>query len=460
MKKMMLWGFASAAAVVFMAYIVNVLIPTRNQTTQPDNNVVHDIAQDNFAVHRKNSVIAAVESEKYKELDSAFGCASRKNTSKQLLDDSQFKSRNADGDADWKTAYEVQRRTHMSSASSKQLALRKTLVSGHASNNGPSHIAVQCSASNSKDSSVDGSSDEPDGKSVKRGHVEAGWSGTKQNELKCKNKWGSVSVRHKKQKSCFNERHRVKFAQEKVDSVIGAYDISITDENNIKWQPSSDGVEVEVVLSEPLSTKYKNLGLVHYLSNGSAEVVKTASFKRNSSGAVESFAFTANSFSIYAIVNTDGKLIAPRRFYHFYGHTSTNAAGFDVALPYQFKDQSNDFVNVQIVKDGDYLKEPPIPADIVDENGEVVSMFEGWYVVATNARPAEAVESKLDNTSEHFQFHWPVGVTDLRMSFTNAVHVTETNDWDYWAVPLYENARFLQFNENAKGEIDEAAPRS
>ena len=83
-------------------------------------------------------------------------------------------------------------------------------------------------------------------------------------------------------------------------------------------------------------------------------------------------------------------------------------------------------MNVQIVKDGDILKEPPIPQDVLDENGVVKSMFEGWYVISNHVRSASAVESKLDSTNEYFQFVWPVGATDRRMTFTNAVTVTET----------------------------------
>ena len=244
-------------------------------------------------------------------------------------------------------------------------------------------------------------------------------------------------------------------------SYLASYDISIRADGG-KWQPGAgDSVRVEVELETPVRVaEGAELALVHLADDGSVEELDSSrcGFTLDAAKrAVTAFWFDATGFSVYTIVDTTGETITPRRFYHFYGHSTTNSANMDIALPYQYRDQSNDVVNVQIVKDGDMLKEPPIPLDIVDENDEVISIFEGWYVVSSNARPASVVESKLDNTNEYFQFVWPVGVTDMRMSFTNAVTVTETEDWDYYVVPLYENARFLQFNENAKTETEQGA---
>ena len=238
-------------------------------------------------------------------------------------------------------------------------------------------------------------------------------------------------------------------------TVLASYDISIKSGGK-KWQPDAgDPVRVTVDLDEPVAvTATSSLGIAHLSDDGAIEELPASryGFTYNAAmTAVTSFWVDADGFSIYTIIDTDGELQTARRFYHFYGHPTTEN-GTSSTLPYLFRDQSNDVVNVQIVKDGDKLKEPPIPLDILDEDGEVKSVFEGWYVVSSNARPATAVESKLDNTNEYFQFVWPVGATDMRMSFTNAVHVTETVDWDYFVVPLFEHARFLQFDENAKDE--------
>jgi len=243
-------------------------------------------------------------------------------------------------------------------------------------------------------------------------------------------------------------------------TVLASYDISIKSGGK-KWQPDAgDPVRVTVDLDEPVAvTATSSLGVAHLSDDGAVEELPASryGFTYNAAmTAVTSFWVDADGFSIYTIIDTDGELQTPRRFYHFYGHPTTEN-GTSSTLPYLFRDQSNDVVNVQIVKDGDKLKEPPIPLDILDENGDVKSVFEGWYVVSSNARPATAVESKLDNTNEYFQFVWPVGATEMRMSFTNAVHVTEAVDWDYYVVPLYEHARFLQFDENARGEAEEGA---
>ena len=233
--------------------------------------------------------------------------------------------------------------------------------------------------------------------------------------------------------------------------VLAMYDVSIN-EGGRKWQPAAgEPVRVEMELEEPVAVAAgATPAVVHLADDGTVEELEASRYGFTFNAAkteITAFWFSADGFSVYSIVDNAGELVTPRRFYHFYGH-STN----DCATPYIYNDQAGDLVNVQIVKDGDMLKEPPIPLDIVDDKGEVVSMFEGWYVVSSNTRPANAVDCKLDPTNEYFQFTWPVGVTDLRLSFTNIVSVTATNDWDYFVVPLYENARFLQFNENAESE--------
>ena len=239
--------------------------------------------------------------------------------------------------------------------------------------------------------------------------------------------------------------------------VLAMYDISISDGGR-KWQPAKDDpVRVEVNLDEAVAVgPDASLVVVHTSDDGTVEQLPESRFGfsfNDSRTAVTAFWFDADGFSVYSIVDTSGNVVTPRRFYHFYGHPE-NIDGSNAvkALPYLYYDTSNDVVNVQIAKDGDSIKEPPVPPDIFDDDGVLSSMFEGWYIVGMNARPADAVESKLDPTNKYFQFVWPVGVTNQRLSFTNAVSVAETEDTDYWVVPLYEHARFLQFNENSEEE--------
>lgn len=276
-------------------------------------------------------------------------------------------------------------------------------------------------------------------------------------ELKCKNEWGNVTIKKigfSRSSIKMDDDLTVEFRKEKT-TCAAAYDISIVRPDSTKWQPGQDGVRVDVELSDPVYIVGENVSLVHLLDGGEREIVENVYFSfGNGRRSITGFSFVAKGFSIYEIVDERGDLKTPRRFYHFYGHSEVGNGGYDVALPYQYHDQSNDVVNVQIIKNGDFLKEPPSPSDIVDEEGHVISIFEGWYVVSSNERPVSAVETKLDNTNEYFRFTWPVGVTDMRMTFTDAVSVTESADWDYWVVPLYENARFLQFNENSETEQD------
>ena len=248
--------------------------------------------------------------------------------------------------------------------------------------------------------------------------------------------------------------------------VFAMYDVAITDGGR-KWQPKSgEPVRVEMELDEPVALADGTTpAVVHLADDGTIEELEDSryGFTYNAAKtAITAFWFSATGFSVYAITDVGDNLVTPRRFYHFYGHPTTEN-GISSSLPYLYLDQSNDVVNVQIVKDGDILKEPPIPPDILDEEGRLVSMFEGWYVVSTNKRPATAVESKLDPTNEYFRFVWPTGVTDNRIAFTNAVafarngegELVETEDTDWWIAPLYEHARFLQFNENTREEAQE-----
>lgn len=259
-----------------------------------------------------------------------------------------------------------------------------------------------------------------------------------------------------------NAKDKIKNGQKKRRDVLAMYDISIRADGR-KWQPDAgDPVRVSVDLEEPVPVASgANPGVVHLADDGTVEELAAGryGFTYNADNtAVTAFWFDADGFSVYAIVDGDGGLAVPRRFYHFYGHPQNIEGSSAVrTLPYVYHDESNDVVNVQIVKTGDMLKEPPIPPDIVDEYGNLVSMFEGWYVVSTNARPANAVEGKLDSTSEYFQFVWPVGVNEHRLSFTDAVSVAESEDTDYYVVPLYEHARFLQFNENGYEAGDSGA---
>lgn len=247
-------------------------------------------------------------------------------------------------------------------------------------------------------------------------------------------------------------------------NILASYDISIR-HGGRKWQPDAgDPVRVTVDLDEPVAvTAASTLGVVHLSDDGTVEELPASrcGFTYNADKtAVTAFWFSASGFSIYSIIDNSGVLVTPRRFYHFYDRPTSIAGSAAVsALPYRYVDSSNEIVNVQIVKDGDALVEPPIPPDVVDVNSNLVSTFEGWYVVSngvhTTMHGLDVAEGKLDSTAIPFEFVWPTGVTSHRLSFTNTVAFAEgeTGDTDYFVVPLYEHSRFVQFYESAEEDM-------
>ena len=247
-------------------------------------------------------------------------------------------------------------------------------------------------------------------------------------------------------------------------SVLASYDIAIKSGGR-KWQPDAgDPVRVDVELDAPVPvTDASSLGVVHLADDGTVEELPASRYGftyNEEKTAVTAFWFSAEGFSVYSIVDMSGTVVTPRRFYHFYDHPSAIEGSEAVrTFPYRYVDSSNAVINVQIVKDGDMLLEPPIPPDIMDANTNLVSTFEGWYVVQTNAHTTmhglNVAESKLDSTTVPFEFVWPTGVTGNRLAFTNVVTFAagETGDTDYFVVPLYEHSRFVQFYESAEEDM-------
>ena len=178
-------------------------------------------------------------------------------------------------------------------------------------------------------------------------------------------------------------------------NVLASYDISIR-HGGKKWQPAAgDPVRVTVELEEPVPvTDASSLGVVHLADDGTVENLPASryGFTYNAAKtAVTAFWFKATGFSVYAITETEGgDLLVPRRYYHFYGRSTvvTNGAAVsNEAYPYEYHDRSNDVVNVQIVKDGDLLVEPPVPPNHV--SSDHVSVFKGWYVIGSATRAAD-----------------------------------------------------------------------
>ena len=102
------------------------------------------------------------------------------------------------------------------------------------------------------------------------------------------------------------------------------------------------------------------------------------------------FSIPAEGSSVYSIVDNTGATNTVRRFYHFYQHPTyiSDGSAEEQTFPYVFQDSAGTNVNVQIVKAGDILVEPPAPPDDVNGEGNLVRQFVGWYWVKRERRAA------------------------------------------------------------------------
>ncbi len=100
----------------------------------------------------------------------------------------------------------------------------------------------------------------------------------------------------------------------------------------------------------------------------------------NGIGGGQAIRYTADHFSVYAIIDHEGgMLITPRVVFHYINYDFTEYAnGVFAAGPYNFEDKSvttDDYLWTQILKDGEVLDEVPTPP--VYNN----TYFNGWYMV-------------------------------------------------------------------------------
>lgn len=138
------------------------------------------------------------------------------------------------------------------------------------------------------------------------------------------------------------------------------YDITIL--FNGKEIEPQESVKVEVTYDEPLKVADEDLKIVHFKENGETEVLNSKDSEETKKASSD-IAFKTDSFSIYAIVQTDNTLV-PRYTYHF-----QNTDGSD----YNFLTSSGLQIHHQIIKDGGILGEVGIPKIKAGEH------FIGWY---------------------------------------------------------------------------------
>ena len=137
-----------------------------------------------------------------------------------------------------------------------------------------------------------------------------------------------------------------------VDAV--AVDISFVDQNGNEIEPA-DGKDVQISLHARNSVNGDNHEVIHIKDDGTAESVDTVSKVTS-----ESAKFTADHFSVYAIVGTGDKSLSTET-YEFY-------AG-----------DGDKLVSSQKVKKGDTLTEPEVPKT---QDGKT---FTGWKDASGNS---------------------------------------------------------------------------
>ena len=138
-------------------------------------------------------------------------------------------------------------------------------------------------------------------------------------------------------------------------TVLAAADITFLFEGG-EIQP--DG-EISVTMTSAALADAENTSVVHL--DASAEELEEntveAELVENATAEAESVTFGAEHFSVYAVVSGD-EIVTPRYTFNFLIPGATETADPE---PYLFKNEADQWVSTQIVKNGESLKEVPIP---------------------------------------------------------------------------------------------------
>lgn len=200
-------------------------------------------------------------------------------------------------------------------------------------------------------------------------------------------------------------------------AVLAMYDITIA-ANGAEWQPSAGSpAKVSVVPATPIFVaEGAKLALVHLADDGSVETLPESrcSFKLNAAGdSVEAFEFSAEGFSVYAIVDENGA-VTGRRLYDFYSLSFDKGDDpdhpletFNTYVPRYFTTVEGNKTFRQIVKSGEKLVRPEVLPSPLGRT------FIGWFLynesfVGTGGTDVDGVEydeegyakTKFDFTKE------------------------------------------------------------
>lgn len=197
-----------------------------------------------------------------------------------------------------------------------------------------------------------------------------------------------------------------------VDSVISgtrkamvAVNIIFEDKDGNEIEPLTD---VTITIDNTVMPEMENKSLVHINQDNEVDVVQDyeiLEFKE------EKVVFTTDVFSIYAIVGEDTADGRARMTYHFEDRNGD---------PFLFLNNAGQYVDNQILKDGEILQDVGLPE--IDPDGEV---FNGWYY--------------YDKANEQ----WGEKVTFDK--------VTVEESGDLYIRPKYGDVHYLTFYEDVDG---------
>lgn len=241
------------------------------------------------------------------------------------------------------------------------------------------------------------------------------------------------------------------------------FDIKIVKDGEELQPNNGSSVNMQIELED---TKSEDLKVVHFPSepgDGNAEVLEnTTTSNEGDTTVVE---FTAEGFSVYAIVDHEGgEVVTPRFTIHYLSpvtDTSTQESEvggqyYYTVEPFEFPNTANQMQTTQIVQDGETLEM------IANPPNQTSKFFYGWYVVDVTSQSGNSCTFRWPDAPKHLPFETPISVANngdgtFTMTWTaNGKTYSETADMDatdysahIYVAPIYEDYCFVNFHELA-----------
>jgi len=240
---------------------------------------------------------------------------------------------------------------------------------------------------------------------------------------------------------------------------VHLFDISIM-KDGVELQPEDGSkVSVEIRLDETVSD---DMSVVHFPDdpgNGSAEVIDSSTSTEGDSTVVS---FDAESFSVYAVIDHENQTVVnPRVMFHFIADGATEANGYYIGNPYQFKNKAGNYQTTQILSNGESLE---LFADPLNRD---IYFFYGWYTVdpyvisgTTNPNGIGLGDGKLyftwPNMPGQIPFEHQITIEESSVAIGDTVHwsingvrregvVDSDGNVHAFLAPVFEKYNFVNF---------------